>query len=340
MRLFRVSVALLLTFCVPSVALAQVPPPPSGPATQPQPQPEAQPQPQPQPTEELSEDEKVELAKQKYMEAEGLAGQGRWVEAVPFYEEAYYLVPGKHGFAHKVGVAAWNAGDCDKANSYLKHFLQYGDPEKQGDKFDEAKQILGEISVSGCATPTSTTTTTSSTSSEPTDSDNPLDDSTTVVRQQEAKKARDAKKNEKRGLLIGGAVLTGFGIAGVAVGITGLALASGAAGKLEALSTNQTDSGFPVGDYACRDDGADCPSQLESQLGTGNTLAYVGLIVGGVALGAGVGMLAVYMINKKKSGGATEATAKSGHKRGKVEITSLGPVLLPNGAGAVAELRF
>jgi hypothetical protein len=334
MRSFRVSVALLLTFCVPSVALAQVPPPPTGPvAPQPQPQPEAQPQ--PQPTGELSEDEKVELAKEKYMQAEGLANQGRWVDAVPFYEEAYYLVPGKHGFAHKVGVAAWNAGDCDKANSYLKHFLQYGDPEKQGDKFDEAKQILGEISVSGCATPTSTTTTTTSTSSEPTDNDNPLDDSTTVVRQQEARKARDAKKNEKRGLLIGGAVLTSVGIVGVAVGITGLAIAGGSANKLGDLSTNQTMSGFPVGDYACRDDGDDCPYQLENRMATGNTLGYVGLIVGGVALGAGAAMLAVYMINKKKSGPGPTA----GNKR--VEMTALGPMLLPNGgAGAVAELRF
>ncbi|WP_106090044.1 hypothetical protein [Enhygromyxa salina] len=326
---------------MPSVALAQVPPPPSGPvAPQPQPQPTAQPDPQPtaqpQPTGELSEDEKVEQAKQKYMQAEGLANQGRWVEAVPFYEEAYYLVPGKHGFAHKVGVAAWNAGDCDKANSYLKHFLQYGDPEKQGDKFDEAKQILGEISVSGCATPTSTTTTTTTNTSEPTDNDNPLDDSTTVVRQQEAKKAREAKKSEKRGLLVGGAVLTGFGIAGVAVGITGLAIASGSANQLGELSTNQTNSGFPVGDYACRDDDAGCPSQLESRMATGNTLGYVGLIVGGVALGAGAAMLAVYMINKKKSGGGT--TASIGKR--KVELTALGPSLLPGGAGAVAELRF
>jgi hypothetical protein len=339
MRLFRVSVALLLTFCMPGIALAQVPPPPTGPVApqpQPQPQPEAQPQPQPQPqpTGELSEDDKIELAKEKYMQAEGLANQGRWVEAVPFYEEAYYLVPGKHGFAHKVGVAAWKAGDCDKANSYLKHFLQYGDPEKQGDKFDEAKQILGEISVSGCATPTSTTTTTNNNTAEPTDNDNPLDDSTTVVRQQEAKKARDAKKSEKRGLLIGGAVLTTVGALGVGMGITGLAIASGSASKLGDLSTNQTASGFPVGDYACRDDSEACPSKLESQMATGNTLGIVGLVVGGVALGAGVGMLAIYMVNKKKSGAGTTANKQ------KVELTALGPTLLPNGAGAVAELRF
>ncbi|WP_181197863.1 hypothetical protein [Enhygromyxa salina] len=335
--MIRVPVALLLTLSMPGVALAQVPPPPSGPASQPQPTAQPDPQPQAQPS-ELSEDQKLELAKQKYMEAEALAGEGRWVEAVPLYEEAYYLVPGKHGFAHKVGTAAWNAGDCDKANTYLKHFLQYGDPEKHGEKIDEAKQILGEISVSGCATPTAATTTTSSTSAEPTDTENPLGDTSTEIRQEEAKKARDAKKNEKRGLLIGGAALTGVGVAGLAVGITGLALASGAAGNLRSLSTNQTPSGFPVGDYACRSVPAnECPYKLESRLATGNVLGYVGLGVGGAALIGGVAMLAIYMTNKKKNGGALETASKDG----KVELTGLGPVVLPGGGGgAVAEIRF
>jgi hypothetical protein len=99
---------------------------------------------------ELSEDQKAELAKQRYLEAEALAAAGDWVAALPLYEEAYYLVPGKHGFAHKVGVAAFAAGDCDKANAYLRHFLRYGDPDKNADKFAEAESILGEISISGC----------------------------------------------------------------------------------------------------------------------------------------------------------------------------------------------
>jgi hypothetical protein len=100
---------------------------------------------------ELTEEQKSELAKQIYLEAEALAAAGDWVAALPLYEEAYYLVPGKHGFAHKVGVAAFAAGDCDKASVYLRHFLSYGDPDKSADKFARAKQILGEISISGCA---------------------------------------------------------------------------------------------------------------------------------------------------------------------------------------------
>jgi hypothetical protein len=100
---------------------------------------------------DLTEDQKAERAKQLFLEAEALAEAGDWVAAVPSYEEAYYLVPGKHGFAFKVGVAAFKAGDCDKANEYLRHFVTYGDPHRNADKLEEAKMILGEISVSGCA---------------------------------------------------------------------------------------------------------------------------------------------------------------------------------------------
>jgi hypothetical protein len=331
MRLIRVPVAILLTLSTPSLALAQVPPPPSGPATQPQPQPE--PQPQAQPT-ELTEDQKVELAKVKFAEAEELSKVGRWADSVPLYEEAYYLVPGKHGFAHKVGVAAFNAGDCNKANTYLKHFIQYGDPEKSADKFEEAKQILGEISVSGCATATTTTTTTNNTTADPVDHENPLGDSSTEMRQQETAEARQTAKSEKRGLLVGGAVLTAFGVVGLAVGFAGLGVASGSAGTLRDLSSNQTNTGFPVGDYECRNVGAsECPSKLENKLATGNGLAYGGMIGGGILAGVGVALLAVYMVNKKKN-------ASSLANKGKPQLTGVAPALLPGGMGAFAEVRF
>lgn len=328
MQLIRVPVAILLTLSMPSLALAQVPPPPTGPATQPQPQPEAQPA---QPT-EMTEDQKIELAKAKFMEAEKLYDQGRFAEAVTLYEEAYYLVPGKHGFAHKVGIAAFNAGDCNKSNTYLKHFLQYGDPEKDADKFEEAKQILGEISVSGCATAETTTTTTNTNTADPVDNENPLGESSTEIRQQEAAEARQTAKQEKRGLLVGGAVLTGFGVAGLVVGFAGLGVASGSASSLRDLSSNQTITGFPVGDYECRND-LGCPSTLEGRLKLGNGLAYGGLIGGGVLTSVGVALLAVYMVNKKKN-------ANSLANKGTLQLSGVAPALLPGGMGAVAEVRF
>ena len=328
--ILRVPVALALTVSLPNVALAstllQVPPPPSGPA-------ETQPQPAAQP---LTEEEKQEKAKQLYMQAEGLAAEGKWAEAVPLYEEAYYLVPGKHGFAHKVGVSAWNARDCNKANEYLKHFIKYGDESKDADKFAEAKQILGEISVSGCATEdTSTTTTTTTAVAE--DDDNPIITSSTEERQEANRAEKERVKSEKRGLLIGGSVLLGIGVAGVAVGIAGLAVSNGSANTLGDLSSNNTTSGFPEGDYACRSvDSNQCPFDLEKRMRTGNVLGYVGLGVGGAALLGGAAMLAIYLVNKKKNSKAVEATPTEGG----TELSGLGPMFIPGGAGAMAEIRF
>lgn len=338
MRAIRVPVALALSFCVPNLAIAgtvvQVPPPPSGPA-------ETTPAPQPQP--ELSEEEKEAKAKDLYMQAEGLAAEGKWVESVPLYEEAYYLVPGKHGFAHKVGVAAWHAKDCNKANEYLKHFLTYGEEDKYADKFAEAKQILGEISVSGCAT--NDTTPTPQPQPTPAGPDGeeevaPGLEGAGTERAAANKDAKDTAKSEKRGLLIGGSVLTGLGVAGVAVGIAGLGMASGAANSLQDLSTNLTLSGFPEGDYACRGvAGGECPFDLEKRMRTGNVLGYVGLGVGGAALIGGVAMLAIYMVNKKKRGNEVESTPTDGGAG--VELSAFGPMLVPGGgAGAMAEIRF
>lgn len=330
--ILRVPVALALTLSLPNVALAgtlvQVPPAPAGPA-------ETAP-----PAETLTEEQKAERAKDMYMQAEGMAAEGKWAEAVPLYEEAYYLVPGKHGFAHKVGVAAWNAKDCNKANEYLKHFIKYGDESKDADKFAEAKQILGEISVSGCATDDSSTDTTTTTTTTVTD-DGAGPDLTSASDERHTANATTKKqaKNEKRGLLIGGSVLLGVGVAGVAVGIAGLAIASGSAGSLQELSSNVTTSGFPEGDYACRSvPSSECPFELEKRMKTGNILGYVGLGVGGAALIGGAAMLAIYMVNKKKNGNAQEATPTEGAAG--TELSGLGPMFIPGGAGAMAEIRF
>ncbi|MCA9687684.1 MAG: hypothetical protein KC457_36330, partial [Myxococcales bacterium] len=62
---------------------------------------------------------------------------------------AYYLVPGKHGFAHKVGIAAWKVHNCDKAHEYLSHFVQYAEADRQGDKIAEAQVMLDELLAAG-----------------------------------------------------------------------------------------------------------------------------------------------------------------------------------------------
>lgn len=99
---------------------------------------------------ELSEEEKQAKAKEFYVQAEGKAGEGDWVTAVGLYEQAYYLVPAKHGFALKVAQAADKAGDCAKAITYFEHFVQYADAEKYGDDLKSSNKRLAELKKKGC----------------------------------------------------------------------------------------------------------------------------------------------------------------------------------------------
>lgn len=96
----------------------------------------------------MTEEQKTEKAKEIYLEAEELAKAGDWATAAKKYEEAYYLVPGKHGFAFKVGNAAHKAGECEMAEQYLQHFQTYADAEKHAKQLKETKKILAK--TAGC----------------------------------------------------------------------------------------------------------------------------------------------------------------------------------------------
>lgn len=99
-----------------------------------------------------SEDD-VAKARDLYMEAEELAKAGEWQKAADIYEQAYYLTPSKHGFAYKVGTAAWEAGDCVRAEKYLAHYRTYGEADKHPEFMTEADRILNQIEFKGCAEP-------------------------------------------------------------------------------------------------------------------------------------------------------------------------------------------
>jgi hypothetical protein len=318
MRLLRVPVALILSLSLPGVALAQVPPPPKGPA-QPKPAPE------PEPERELTEAEKEEKAKKLYIEAEGLAAEDRWAEAVPLYEQAYYLVPGKHGFAHKVGIATWKINNCDKTKEYLTHFVTYADPGKFGEKIAEAQAILDEIEERQCA----------SAAAEPepkvgTDNENPIEDEDPLNDKDGGKKPEKGKKNN--GLLIGGAVMLVLGAGGIGAGAAGVAMASSAGSQLDDLSSSNTMTGYPIGDYSCRT--GECPPDIESKLATGKLIGTIGFAAGGALLVTGVALIAVHAVKKKKSGAGASASASN------VQLTSAGPMLIPGGGGAMAGIRF
>lgn len=104
----------------------------------------------PDPAPGLSEEEKTEKAKDLYKEAEGKAKAGDWAGALPLYEEAYQLVPAKHGFALKVGVAAEKTGDCAKAIQYYEHFVKYAEPEKYEDDIKATQKSLDALKKKGC----------------------------------------------------------------------------------------------------------------------------------------------------------------------------------------------
>lgn len=105
-------------------------------------EPEATPQPV---APEMSEEEKLDKAKGLYAQAEEKAAADDWPGATELYEQAYFLVPGKHGFALKVGNAADKANDCVKAKQYLEHFVTYATEDKYKKDRKAAQKRVGEL---------------------------------------------------------------------------------------------------------------------------------------------------------------------------------------------------
>ncbi len=102
------------------------------------------------PAPSMTPEEKQAKAKELYIEANGKAEAGDWAGALSLYEQAYQLVPGKHGFALKVGVAAEKAGDCAKAITYYEHFLKYAEADKYQDDIASTQKSLDALEAGGC----------------------------------------------------------------------------------------------------------------------------------------------------------------------------------------------
>jgi len=335
---FQGSIALVATMALlpavmPATALAQVPPPPEGEVAQPEPEPVTGPDPA---DANLSEEQKMEKAKGLYMAAEQAFQAGDYATATTKYEQAYYLVPGKHGFAYKVGLAAWNLGDCKKADDYFKHFVKYEtDYEKKGDQIEEAKRVIGEIAISGCAEQAeepapAPAAAPAATTDGPVVGDEP--DLTGASEQRAAdEEESDRKANEKgvSGLMIGGITMVVLGAGGVGLGVGSFVKARSNANELSDLSSNGTDTGFPAGDFS-----KESTFKMHNQISTFNTLSIVGFAVGGVLLAGGAALIAVDVTKKKKA----EQAAKD-NKR-KVKLTGVSPTWMPGGGGAAASLSF
>ncbi len=314
-RLSASLTALLVIPCfagMPQLAYAQVPPPPSGSA------PAAPPAAAPA---EMTEDQKLEKAKGLYSEAETAFAAGDYATAVTKYEEAYYLVPGKHGFAHKVGITAWKLGDCTKADQYLKHYVHYEDQrEKNANKLDESTKILGEIAASGCAAAPEPTPTTSPATPVEDKDDGPDLTSNRDKRDKANQDAADENAKSKKGLLIGGAVLVSLGVIGAGAGAGLLVVAKGNADDLASASA-ATGSGFSQSEYS---DFSDKDQGLKGLNAGGIAMLAVG---GAMLIGGGV-MIGLHVAKKKREGGSN------------ARLQGVGPMVLNGGAGASASIRF
>lgn len=97
-------------------------------------------------TSTMSEEERTAKAKELFTQAEEKAKAEDWASALPLYEQAYQLMPEKHGFALKVADTASKLGDCPKATIYYQHFVKYAEGDKYASDIKRVKKTL----AAGC----------------------------------------------------------------------------------------------------------------------------------------------------------------------------------------------
>lgn len=280
----------------------------------------------------------IAKAKGLYLQAEDFVSKGKHAEAIPLYEEAYQLVPGKHGFAFKVGVSAYEVKDCVKAKKYFDHLIEYGsDQEKLADKIQEAKSILGKIKKSKCDKPKAKPATKAQPAAPVAmDEDNPFAkpkeltgtekeaaDAVERSRLRSAQTQRQVEKMKSYGFLgVGAASLVGGGVF--------LILARQRGNRLGKLAQpSETLELFPEGDFACRDPNADCPYRMSRQMRTFNIVGYALLALGVASVGTGT-----YFLLQQRKAGKRKQEPKPG------TAWNVSPYWAPGGAGASARVKF
>ena len=314
---------------------------------------------------QLSESEKTETAKRLFLEAESHAEVGEWSLAATKYEAAYRLVPEKHGFAYKIGIAAWKAENCDKAYEYLTHLVTFGgeDP-KLADKIAEARSVLEEIKDSSCASNANKNdSTTSSANTESNDGghdsesgplnsdaapvpdridsaeqavdlddvENPLGLSRRDMRSKAANEMLDSERAKHKGMLIAGITLSSTGALAIGGGLISYFLAKKTGDELAELSSLNTVTNFPQGDFSCRNKSEPCPYQLAGNLDIYNLITPIAYGVGGGLVAVGFILIGAQQAKVRKNRNAKKASLR---------LRGLSPVWMRSGLGASASIGF
>lgn len=285
----------------------------------------------------------IAKAKGLYLQAEDLVAEGKDAEAIPFYEEAYRLVPGKHGFAFKVGVAAHKTGDCAKAKEYFDHLITYGsDQQKLAGKIKEAKKILAKIKKSKCDQPKKEKAAAKPkpavSESVGLEEENPFATNAETKQKAAARDAveesrahRDRTNRSVQNMKSYGLMGVGAGLA-VAGGVF-LVLARRNGKQLgELAAPSETLEFFPEGDFACRNPEAECPYRVSLNMKRFNWLGYSLIALGVLSVGSGT----YFWLQQRKNG-----NSKAGKEPKKaVARLRVAPHWSPRGMGASARLKF
>ena len=287
----------------------------------------------------MSDEDRMNRAKQLYGEADQAFNAGSYTEALQKFEEAYNVyAPSLHVFNINIGQAALELGDCVKAKAAFQRFLDLV-PEHPGRQI--AQEKLLEIERSGCAeaqpepTPAETgtpgTTTTAPVLSDTEDA--PILGSRRDEREEAAAAERRERESKKKGpLIISGAVLTALGGAALIGGGISAGLADAKANELADLASPGP-TGFPSGNY-----GDDDVFNLDrNELPANNNATIALFVAGGVLAITGAALLTVGILRKKKQGGAPGS--KNAQRRTAPRMV-VAPSFLPGGGGGAATVRF
>lgn len=308
-------------------------------------------------------------ARELYGQAESLYGAGQIDRAIVKYEAGYRLVPDKHGFAFKIGVAAWEIRDCIKARDMLERFVDVARYEsKFADRVPRARSILARIRDTGCADrqaddPAVAVPNTDEAQSEEEfdepevsdrrsrrearrerrraqmadDDENPLGASSRDLR---ADARRRAELNDKssRGLLGAGISLMTLGVLGAGTGVVFNIMADGKAKELLSLTARDPRTLYPTGDYGCRNPDEPCPYDIERELRQHNIITPIAYAAGGTVFAVGMILVIVRQAAQRKLGNS-KAEADVARRRGPV-LDGISPSFSRSSVGASARIRF